>query len=70
MKQFENIGEKLKALRKRDKLTLKDIAKYTGLSTAFLSDIERGRTDPSLKTLVKLANAHGTTVSQLLSDIL
>jgi transcriptional regulator with XRE-family HTH domain len=70
MNQFANVGEKLKSLRKSYKLTLKDVSGYTRLSTAFLSDIERGRTDPSLKTLVKLANAYGVTVSDLLRNIL
>lgn len=37
--------------------TLKNLAEATGLSISFLSDIERGRTDPSVKTLLKIAAA-------------
>lgn len=69
MKQFHTIGEKLKSLRKKEGHTLKDISVSTGLSLSYLSDIERGRADPSLKTLLKLSKAHDITVSALLCDL-
>jgi len=34
--------------------TLKDVSKDTGISLSFLSDVEQGRTLPSLKTLLTL----------------
>lgn len=69
MNQFSTIGERLKSLRKSKESTLKDVSKSTGLSISYLSDIERDIVDPSLKTLIKLADVYETTVSLLLKDI-
>jgi len=47
-------GQTIKRERKGYGLTLKELSQRTGISIAYLSDIERGRTDPSLKTIRKL----------------
>lgn len=44
--------------REAEGLTLMELAEKTGLSASFLSDIERGRTEPSIKTLRKIAGAY------------
>ncbi len=49
----------LKRLRKMHKMTLKDVANHTGLSISFVSDIERGVTNPSIDTIDKLAACYG-----------
>ena len=63
------LNERLKALRKAYQFTLKDLSRRTGLSVSYLSDIERGRTLPSLKTCQKLADVYGLTVSIMLSIV-
>lgn len=45
--------------REAEGYTLLELAEKTGLSISFLSDLERGRTDPSMKTLRKIADAYG-----------
>jgi transcriptional regulator with XRE-family HTH domain len=50
------IGSKLKQLRKRSGLTLKNIAGTTELSSALLSRIENGLAMPSIQTLQVIAN--------------
>lgn len=63
------IGEKLKNIRKNiAKCTLLEVAQATGLSVSFLSDIERGRTNPSLDTLTKLSGFYNIPVADLMSD--
>lgn len=52
--------ETLKWLRKMRELRLRDVAAATGLSISFLSDVERGRTPPSLATLQKLGQVYKT----------
>lgn len=52
----------VKALRKTNELTIKQLAERTGLSISYISDIERGRTLPSIDTLDKLLTALGTTL--------
>lgn len=54
---MDNIGEKIKCERLKKSLKQYELAKKAGISNTFLSDIEVGRTSPSLKTLDKIAKA-------------
>ena len=56
------IGDKIRELREKRKLTQIELAKLAGISNTYLSDIERGRVNPSLKTLDKLARALGIKI--------
>jgi DNA-binding transcriptional MerR regulator/quercetin dioxygenase-like cupin family protein len=58
-------GRRLRALRLRQGLSLAEVAARTGLSTSFLSAVERGLARISLANLFKLADAYGTTVPGL-----
>ncbi len=49
------IGEKLKRLRLRKKISLVDLGKHTGLSPSMLSQLENGRLVPTLPTLTRIA---------------
>jgi len=51
------VGEKIKVLRERKGLSLRDVADRTGFSTALISQMENHLVSPSLGTLIKLANA-------------
>ena len=63
------LGEILRSLRKGTHgQTLVQVSETTGLSVSFLSDVERGRTNPSLETLEKLARYYGTSVEYLLKE--
>jgi transcriptional regulator with XRE-family HTH domain len=53
------IGEKVRALRLRKKLGLVELARHTGLSPSMLSKLERGRTYPTLATLLRIALVFG-----------
>jgi mannose-6-phosphate isomerase-like protein (cupin superfamily) len=46
-------------------LSLSEVAERSGLSTSFLSAVERGQSSISLGNLFKLADAYGTTVPGL-----
>lgn len=52
-----NIGERVKALRQKQKLTLQEVAQETGFSTALLSKIENNVVSPPIPTLWKIAEA-------------
>lgn len=60
------LGSELRRLRKSRRLTLANVGEVTGLSVSFLSDVERGRTKPSLDTLEKLADFYGVSVNEIL----
>lgn len=59
------LGLKLKTLRELKGYTLKQTAERTGLSIGFISQVERGQTDPSLSSLKKLANTLGVKLGDL-----
>lgn len=51
------VGEKIKLLREKKKLSLPDLAQKTGFSSAVLSQIENHMISPPLGTIIKLAKA-------------
>jgi transcriptional regulator with XRE-family HTH domain len=63
----ETLGQRIRSLRQRQKLTLSDVASAADVSVSLLSQVERGKTDPSLDTLRDIADALGTTPFQLLA---
>jgi transcriptional regulator with XRE-family HTH domain len=63
------LPERLKELRTNKDLTLKGVAERSGLSVSYLSDIERGRTTPSLGTLEVIAEALEVSVIDLLTGV-
>ena len=62
------MGHRLRALRTARGLSLAAVAEQSGLSTSFLSAVERGQSSISVANLFKLADAYGTTVPALGSD--
>lgn len=56
------LGADLRALRKAQDMTLKDLAGASGLSVSFLSKIERGLARPSVTALQEAAEALGVPV--------
>lgn len=54
---LDNIGEKIKCERLKKSLKQYELAKKANISNTYLSDIEVGRTTPSIKTLNKIAKA-------------
>ena len=49
---------RIKEIREQQELLLIDLARKSGLSTGYLTHLEKGtRTNPSLKTMSKIAKA-------------
>lgn len=62
------LGSELRRLRKSRRLKLVEVGEATKLSVSFLSDIERGRTKPSLDTLEKLATFYQVSMNDILKE--
>jgi two-component system OmpR family response regulator len=62
------IGETIRTLRKDRSLTLKQMAKRTGLSVSLLSQIERAESSASISSLYKIAIALDARVQDLFGD--
>ncbi|HEU4742432.1 MAG TPA: helix-turn-helix domain-containing protein [Meiothermus sp.] len=60
------LAERLRELRSERGWRLKDLSDQSGLSVPYLSDLERGRTNPSLETLNTLARTYALSVQDLL----
>ena len=66
MSSGKKLGENLKELRLKKKLSQGDLSKSLGVDRAYISNIENGRMNPTLSTLEKIANALGISSSELL----
>jgi transcriptional regulator with XRE-family HTH domain len=62
------LGRKIRDLRLRRGLTVQQLAASSGLSKGFISQVENGRTSPSLATLRDLARALKTSVAYLVVE--
>jgi muramoyltetrapeptide carboxypeptidase len=62
------IGARVAAARRRCGLTLAAIAARNGVSPAYLSQIEAGTANPTLRTLASVADALGVEVGALFDD--
>jgi transcriptional regulator with XRE-family HTH domain len=62
------LGRKIRDLRLRRGLTVQQLAEATGLSKGFVSQVENGRTSPSLATLSDLARSLETSVAWLVVE--
>jgi len=64
----QQVGLRMRATRRRRKLTLAQLSAQTGLDKGFLSRLERGEKFASVGSLHTVAVALGTTLSALLGE--
>jgi DNA-binding NtrC family response regulator len=65
----KNIGAAIRDLRKKRSLTLKQLAKRTGLSVSLLSQIERAESSASVTSLYKIAHALKIRLSEMFQNV-
>lgn len=63
-----NLGVRIKKIRKDQKLTLKNLADKTGFSISFLSQLERGKSSATLESLKKISQALGVEPGFFFND--
>ena len=59
-------GKKLRDVRLKKKLSQGDIARILGVHRSYISGLERGRRNPSLLTVHKVAKALGVSIEDLI----
>ena len=59
---MKELGKKIKDIRLIKKVSLRDLAKHTELSRSFFSQVEHGKTSPSISSLEKIAEALSTPI--------
>ena len=60
------LGRNLKRIRAEKGMTQGDIVRKLGVSRSFVSNIESGKTNPTLSTITNLAKALGVSSDELL----
>ena len=64
-----NVGRTIRTLREAGNLRQSEVAKRLGMSAAQLCHIEKSKNTPSLSTLRRIAEALGTTISELTEGV-
>lgn len=62
------MGEVIRANRKMLKMSQEKLAEKADLSPTFISDLERGRVNVAVDTLLRIANALGIQVRDIIKD--
>lgn len=65
----EALGARLRRLRKLRGLTLTELAAEAGVSSQYLSEVERGRKEPSSEMIAAISGALGLTLAELTSEV-
>jgi transcriptional regulator with XRE-family HTH domain len=65
----EVLGHRLRALRQDQRETLSETAGRAGISPQYLSEVERGRKEPSSEMIAALAGALGITLTELTEQL-
>ncbi|WP_425462320.1 helix-turn-helix domain-containing protein [Micromonospora pisi] len=63
------IGSVLRRVRLRQGRTLRDVARSAGVSVPYLSEVERGRKEPSSEVLAAICRALGLHLAELLEHV-
>jgi transcriptional regulator with XRE-family HTH domain len=63
-----SIGHRLADLRKEHHYSIRKLADRAGVSASLISDVERGKVEPSISTLKRLSSALGTTLTYFFTE--
>jgi DNA-binding transcriptional MerR regulator len=61
----EGVGRRLRLLRTRHRMTIRELTRITGLSPSFLSALERGETGASIASLSSIVQVYGMNVQDV-----
>ncbi|MBN2292407.1 MAG: helix-turn-helix domain-containing protein [Pirellulales bacterium] len=64
----KNVGPRLKILRERSQLSIRQLAEKADVTPGIISCIERGKNSPSIATLQKVLGALGTDLGAFFSN--
>lgn len=69
MELSQIIAVNLKTLRQERNMTLGQLSKTSGISKAMLSDIEKGGSNPTINTLLKIATGLNVSYTRLMEPV-
>ena len=59
------LAERIKSLRRSKRWSQERLAEQASIQRSYLADLERGHRNPSVRTLVKVANALNVSIPSL-----
>jgi transcriptional regulator with XRE-family HTH domain len=65
---MEKFGEKLRLLRNRQNLTLRQLADMLEVSHSYIGQMERGEKIPNVEMVLKVAQIFNTSTDALIKD--
>jgi transcriptional regulator with XRE-family HTH domain len=65
---IENLGARLRVVRLRSGMSLREVARQLGVSPSFISQMENGKSQPSVATLYSIAQLLGVSIDELFSS--
>jgi transcriptional regulator with XRE-family HTH domain len=65
---YEDIGERIRAERLKQKISQEKLAEMAGVGTTHISHIETGNTKPSMRTFIAIINALRLSSDELLRN--
>ena len=66
MNEAEKLGKNLKRIRIKKGISQGEISRILKVDKSFVSNIENGKTNPTLATIAKIAKAVGVSVGELM----
>lgn len=66
MNESEKLGKNLKRIRTAKGISQGEISRKLAVDKSFVSNIENGKTNPTLTTIAKIAKAIGVSVGELM----
>ncbi|MCR4263850.1 MAG: helix-turn-helix domain-containing protein [Candidatus Roizmanbacteria bacterium] len=64
--EAQKLGQNLKRIRTKKGISQGDISRALNVNKSYISNIENGKSNPTLKTIAKLAKAIGVSVGELM----
>lgn len=65
-----NIGEFIEDKREEKKISIRELHRLSGVSTAVISDIENGKSMPRVELLIRLALSMGVSLNELFNSFI
>jgi transcriptional regulator with XRE-family HTH domain len=63
-----SVGDRLRTLREQHRYSMRQLAKLASVSPSLISEVERGRVEPSISVLKRLASVLDTTLTYFFSE--
>ena len=63
------IGKRIKEIREQNNLSQAELAEATNLSVSYISHVENAKRKASLESVLRIVNALGITVDELLAGV-